>query len=155
MNDFLLVDKKTGYMDELYGEWYKCPNCDNVYIDYHNNFCQKCGERVIVLPESDCFKCQHAFELNKLECEKCSIYAGSSYESKFKHINEVKMKFDSISKLQKDKNELENRILIELNNFQNKYKLSRLDISIEHLDTTWGAKERIIEIINLKIQAEL
>lgn len=29
--------------DELYANWYDCPNCDNGNVLYHDNYCSKCG----------------------------------------------------------------------------------------------------------------
>ena len=29
--------------EELYANWYYCPNCDNNNVLYHDNYCSKCG----------------------------------------------------------------------------------------------------------------
>ncbi len=41
------MDAKKNFLDtdELYTDWYYCPECDNTYVRLNDNFCSNCGCR--------------------------------------------------------------------------------------------------------------
>lgn len=44
-NNLVKIDKwedSDGY-DEMYGEWFICPNCKNSTVIFRSNYCSKCG----------------------------------------------------------------------------------------------------------------
>ena len=41
----VIIDKEKNCMgkDELYADWYECPNCSDIYITRRNKYCGNCG----------------------------------------------------------------------------------------------------------------
>lgn len=43
----IIIDFKNGEFDEVYGYFYKCPNCGKREINAEAKFCPECGIKIV------------------------------------------------------------------------------------------------------------
>ena len=43
----VLTDENFDERDELYADFYKCPNCEDAYLIPRFNYCPNCGEKLV------------------------------------------------------------------------------------------------------------
>ena len=60
----MIINKKDGDKDELYGTWYDCPHCNEWGIFQDTNFCPHCGG-AIEWEEDEEEGCDHVWVCHK------------------------------------------------------------------------------------------